>query len=151
MSGAVFVLAIALSSLTVWREPIAQGQESKRYVYKVVDIPTDNNAMQTTLNEYGVAYGVQKSLSMIDRVSVRGQLVVLGEQRAVTAPFAFRSLSPLLLWSTFCVLFTILLPPQITARGALCITTIKHPTRTCSTALRLVLPARKSATAAPTT
>lgn len=45
MSGAVFVLAIALSSVTVWREPIAQGQALKRYVYKVVDIPTDNNAM----------------------------------------------------------------------------------------------------------
>jgi hypothetical protein len=55
LSGAVFVLAIALSSVAVWREPIAQGQESKRYVYKVVDIPTDNNAMQTTLNEYGAA------------------------------------------------------------------------------------------------
>src|SRR4029079_295758 len=37
LSGAVFVLAIALSSVTVWREPIAQGQESKRYEYKVVD------------------------------------------------------------------------------------------------------------------
>lgn len=61
MSGAVFVLAIALSSLTVWREPIAQGQESKRYVYKVVDIPTDNNAMQTTLNEYGAADGNSSS------------------------------------------------------------------------------------------
>lgn len=45
------VLAIALSSVTVWREPIAQGPLSKRYVYKVVDIPTDINAMQTTLNE----------------------------------------------------------------------------------------------------
>jgi hypothetical protein len=69
LSGAVFVLAIALSSLTVWREPIAQGQESKRYVYRVVDIPTDNNAMQTTLNEYGVAYGVQK-ITLDDRQSV---------------------------------------------------------------------------------
>jgi len=37
LSGAVFVLAIALSSVTVWREHIAQGQESKRYEYKVVD------------------------------------------------------------------------------------------------------------------
>ena len=61
LSGAVFVLATALSSLAVWREPIAPGQESKRYVYKVVDIPTDNNAMQTTLNEYGAADGNSSS------------------------------------------------------------------------------------------
>jgi hypothetical protein len=60
LTGAVFVLAIALSSVAVWREPVAQGQETKRYLYKVVDIPTDNNAMQTTLNEYGAAHGVQK-------------------------------------------------------------------------------------------
>jgi hypothetical protein len=30
-------------------------------VYKVVDIPTDNNAMQTTLNEYGAADGNSSS------------------------------------------------------------------------------------------
>ena len=55
LSGAVFVLAIALPSMAVWREPVAQGQEAKRYAYKVVDISTDNNSMQTTLNEYGAA------------------------------------------------------------------------------------------------
>jgi hypothetical protein len=35
--------------VAVWREPIAQGQKSKRDVGKVVHIPTDQNAMQTTL------------------------------------------------------------------------------------------------------
>ena len=71
LSGAVFVLAIALSSVAVWREPSAQGQESKRYVYKVVDIPTDNNAMQTTLNEYGAAGWELVVLSMVDLTASR--------------------------------------------------------------------------------
>ena len=33
----------------------ATAQESKRFVYKVVDVPPDNAAMQTTLNEYGAS------------------------------------------------------------------------------------------------
>ena len=51
LSGAIFVLALVLSSVSAWRQPVAEGQETKRYVYKVVDVPTDNTAMQTTLNE----------------------------------------------------------------------------------------------------
>jgi len=31
------------------------AQETKRYTYKVVDVPPDNAAMQAVLNEYGAA------------------------------------------------------------------------------------------------
>ena len=55
LSIAVLVLAVVLSTVVVWRQPVAHGQEAKRYVYKVVDVPPDNTAMQTTLNEYGAA------------------------------------------------------------------------------------------------
>jgi hypothetical protein len=54
-------LALAILFLTaLWwsasdRLPAAVGQETKRYVYKVVDVPPDHAAMQTTLNEYGSA------------------------------------------------------------------------------------------------
>jgi len=38
------------------RPPSAAGQETKRYVYKVVDVPAGSHAaMQSTLNEYGSA------------------------------------------------------------------------------------------------
>ena len=38
------------------RPPSAVGQETKRYVYKVVDVPAGSHAaMQSTLNEYGSA------------------------------------------------------------------------------------------------
>ena len=40
-SGAICVLAFVLSSVTDWRQPVAQGQEAKRYVYKVVDVTTE--------------------------------------------------------------------------------------------------------------
>lgn len=55
LMGAGVMLAIALSSVTIWHQAIAQGQEAKRYVYKVVDVPADNTSMQTILNEYGAA------------------------------------------------------------------------------------------------
>jgi hypothetical protein len=71
LSGAVFVLAIVLSSVAGWRQPLAQGQEAKRYVYKVVDVPTDNNAMQTTLNEYGAAGWELIAMSMGDLTAPR--------------------------------------------------------------------------------
>ena len=71
LSGAIFVLAFLLSSLTDWRQPVAQGQEAKRYVYKVVDVPTDNTAMQTTLNEYGAAGWELIVLSMGDLTAPR--------------------------------------------------------------------------------
>ena len=42
--------------LTSDRPPSAVGQETKRYVYKVVDVPAGSHAaMQSTLNEYGSA------------------------------------------------------------------------------------------------
>lgn len=71
LSGAVFVLALVLSSVTVWHQPIAQGQEAKRYVYKVVDVPTDNTSMQTTLNEYGAAGWELIAMSMGDLTAPR--------------------------------------------------------------------------------
>ena len=70
-SAAFFVLAIVLSSVVAWHQPGAQGQEAKRYVYKVVDVPTDNNAMQTTLNEYGAAGWELIVLSMGDLTAPR--------------------------------------------------------------------------------
>jgi len=53
--SAVVVLAVALSSVTIWHQAVAQGQEAKRYAYKVVEVPADNTSMQTILNEYGAA------------------------------------------------------------------------------------------------
>jgi hypothetical protein len=70
LSAAVFLLAI-LSSMAIWRQSVAQGQEAKRYVYKVVDVSTDVNAMQTTLNEYGAAGWELIVLSMGDLTSPR--------------------------------------------------------------------------------
>ena len=71
LSAAVLLLVIVLSSVSIWRQPVAQGQEAKRYVYKVVDVPTDVNAMQTTLNEYGAAGWELVVLSMGDLTSPR--------------------------------------------------------------------------------
>ena len=51
----VIVAAAVFLSLSSWQHPVATGQEVKRYVYKVVDVPPDNTAMQNTLNEYGAA------------------------------------------------------------------------------------------------
>lgn len=68
---AVCLLAIFLSAVTIWRESVAQGQEAKRYVYKVVDVSTDVNAMQTTLNEYGAAGWELVVLSMGNVTSPR--------------------------------------------------------------------------------
>lgn len=55
MAIGVLLAALVLSTDAVWRQPVAQGQEAKRYVYKVVEVPPDNQAMQTILNEYGAA------------------------------------------------------------------------------------------------
>jgi hypothetical protein len=71
LSAAVLLLAIVLSSVAIWRQPVAQGQEAKRYVYKVVDVSTDVNAMQTTLNEFGAAGWELVVLSMGDLTSPR--------------------------------------------------------------------------------
>jgi hypothetical protein len=71
LSAAVLLSAIVLSSVAIWRQPVAQGQEAKRYVYKVVDVSTDVNAMQTTLNEYGAAGWELVVLSMGDLTSPR--------------------------------------------------------------------------------
>jgi len=52
-------VAILLLTAALWSTfappRTAVGQETKRYVYKVVDVPPDNAAMQTILNEYGAA------------------------------------------------------------------------------------------------
>lgn len=52
-------LAVLLLTAAWWwasvPPPAAVGQEAKRYVYKVVDVPPDNAAMQTILNEYGAS------------------------------------------------------------------------------------------------
>jgi hypothetical protein len=53
------IVSLLLSGIvwlpSFWPQTPAQGQEPKRYVYKVVDVPPDNMAMQTVLNEYGAA------------------------------------------------------------------------------------------------
>ena len=54
LTGAM-VLAAMCGAIISWQHSVAQGQEAKRYVYKVVDVPPDNTAMQNTLNEYGAA------------------------------------------------------------------------------------------------
>jgi hypothetical protein len=71
LSAVVLLLAVVLSSVTIWQQSVARGQEVKRYVYKVVDVPTDVNAMQTTLNEYGAAGWELIVLSMGDLTSPR--------------------------------------------------------------------------------
>ena len=68
---AVCLLAIVLAMVAAWRQSVAQGQEAKRYVYKVVDVSTDVNAMQTTLNEYGAAGWELVVLSMGNVTSPR--------------------------------------------------------------------------------
>ena len=55
LSLAILLVAMILLSVAIWHHPVAQAQEAKRYLYKVVDVPPDNTAMQTTLNEYGAA------------------------------------------------------------------------------------------------
>ena len=54
MTIAILLLAAGWWSASAL-QPTAIGQETKRFVYKVVDVPPDNAAMQTTLNEYGAA------------------------------------------------------------------------------------------------
>ena len=50
------LLLISGWCLGSYRPPSAVGQETKRYVYKVVDVPAGSHAaMQSTLNEYGSA------------------------------------------------------------------------------------------------
>jgi hypothetical protein len=70
-SSTAFLLAVVLSLIAGLRQPLAEGQEAKRYVYKVVDVPTDNNAMQTTLNEYGAAGWELIAMSMGDLTAPR--------------------------------------------------------------------------------
>ena len=97
----------------------------KRYVYKVVDIPTDKNAMQTTLNEYGAAGWELVVLSLVDlTASPYVKKIALDDRQSVCAGTACRPrrttcrdgslcrsiLKPPFSWSAFCVLFTILLP-----------------------------------------
>jgi hypothetical protein len=50
------ILILSLTALwsAVGFQPNAVSQETKRYVYQVVDVPAGSHAaMQTTLNEYG--------------------------------------------------------------------------------------------------
>jgi hypothetical protein len=54
LAGAVLLGAVSWS-IIFWHHSTVQGQESKRYVYKVVDVQPDNTAMQNILNEYGAA------------------------------------------------------------------------------------------------
>jgi hypothetical protein len=55
LATAVLLAAGIIWTLSMWPQHVAQGQEAKRYVYKVVDVPADHMAMQTVLNEYGAA------------------------------------------------------------------------------------------------
>ena len=55
LSLTLLLVAAILLFVSAWHYPDAQAQEAKRYLYKVVDVPPDNAAMQTTLNEYGAA------------------------------------------------------------------------------------------------
>lgn len=65
------VLATVCWSILSWQHPGARGQEAKRYVYKVVDVPPDNTAMQNTLNEYGAAGWELVVIGMGDMTSPR--------------------------------------------------------------------------------
>ena len=65
------VLAAVCWSILSWQHTGAQGQETKRYVYKVVDVPPDNTAMQNTLNEYGAAGWELVVIGMGDMTSPR--------------------------------------------------------------------------------
>jgi hypothetical protein len=71
MHVTVLLLSVLVLSVFLWRHPLAQGQETKRYVYKVVDVPPDNSAMQTTLNEYGAAGWELILIGMGDMTSPR--------------------------------------------------------------------------------
>ena len=68
--GAI-VLAAVCWSIVSWQHTGAEGQETKRYVYKVVDVPPDNTAMQNTLNEYGAAGWELVVIGMGDMTSPR--------------------------------------------------------------------------------
>ena len=67
----IIVLAAVCWSILSWQHTGAQGQETKRYVYKVVDVPPDNTAMQNTLNEYGAAGWELVVIGMGDMTSPR--------------------------------------------------------------------------------
>ncbi|HEU4684516.1 MAG TPA: hypothetical protein VFS39_08465 [Nitrospira sp.] len=73
--GIVVLLAAVLGSFawvkTRGTGPEAQAQEVKRYFYKIVDVPPDNAAMQSVLNEYGAAGWELVVLSMGDMTQPR--------------------------------------------------------------------------------
>jgi hypothetical protein len=70
LMGTILLAAVCWSILS-WQHTGAQGQETKRYVYKVVDVPPDNTAMQNTLNEYGAAGWELVVIGMGDMTSPR--------------------------------------------------------------------------------
>jgi hypothetical protein len=52
--------AVLLSTAMMWWSTVgiqrqAAAQETKRYFYKIVDVPPDTGAMQQILNEYGAS------------------------------------------------------------------------------------------------
>ena len=69
------IVAILLLCVSFWsvsgRAPGAAAQDIKRYVYKVVDVPPDNAAMQSTLNEYGAAGWELVGIGMGDMTAPR--------------------------------------------------------------------------------
>jgi hypothetical protein len=70
--AAVFLLVASLfwwTTLTVCT-PV-QAQDAKRYFYKIVDVPPDNVAMQSVLNEYGAAGWELVVMSMGDMTQPR--------------------------------------------------------------------------------
>ena len=68
-------VAMVLVSAAVWSwsdgKSRADAQETKRYFYKIVDVPPDNVAMQSVLNEYGAAGWELVVLSMGDMTQPR--------------------------------------------------------------------------------
>ncbi|HJT20497.1 MAG TPA: hypothetical protein VJ746_08500 [Nitrospira sp.] len=72
-----FLVAVALfmASLFWWVtvavRPSVQAQDAKRYFYKIVDVPPDNVAIQSVLNEYGAAGWELVVMSMGDMTNPR--------------------------------------------------------------------------------
>lgn len=53
MAGVLALFALGLATAVWSLHVIVTAQEPKRFVYKVVDVPGDTQALQAALNEYG--------------------------------------------------------------------------------------------------
>jgi hypothetical protein len=75
-SAQLFATVALLVALMFWGANVAvrssvQAQDAKRYFYKIVDVPPDNVAIQSVLNEYGAAGWELVVMSMGDMTNPR--------------------------------------------------------------------------------